>query len=291
MPDDLPESFDPDPFLQPDYKAIEFLGEGSLGKVWRGEGPGGVPVAIKILLNRLSDQDEARQKLHSLEVVKHPYLLQIFNYWIKRERLVIVAELADGSLRDLLRKYRGEGQEGIPSGELLEYFGQAAEAIDYLHSQNVLHRDIKPDNILLRKQHVKVADFGLAHSKHQLMGTPAYMAQTMGTPAYMAPEAWRGQNWPESDQYSLACAYAELRLGNRLFSEVSDLFTVAQAHLDKTPDLSGLARPERNALLKALSKEPSNRFSSCMQMVMKLKEAVQPRPRVWRRLWHWMGRD
>ena len=88
---------------------------------------------------------------------------------------------------------------------------QVAEATEALHRAGVLHRDIKPDNILLVGGHVRLSDFSLPFRGDQELVS----ASVWGAPAYMAPEVWRGNAGPSSDQYSLACTYAELRLGRR----------------------------------------------------------------------------
>ena len=101
------------------------------------------------------------------------------------------------------------GQTAIPVEELFRYIAEAAEGLDFLHSQKITHRDVKPDNILILHGHAKVADFGLARAQEQFVDSMSLA----GTPAYMAPEIWGGEGGPASDLYSLAYAYTELRQG------------------------------------------------------------------------------
>src|SRR5262249_50871625 len=159
---------------------------GAFAEVYRGTAPGGIPVAIKKIVHPI-DRDEAKRELQSLELIKrlkHPFLLATHAFRLSSDRLYIVMELADGSLRDRLRGCPPGA--GVPPAELIAYMAQAAQALDYLHGQDVLHRDIKPENILLVQGYVKVGDFGLAPNLpgNQVSATGA------GTPRYMAPEAW-----------------------------------------------------------------------------------------------------
>src|SRR5262249_24055935 len=157
-------------------------------------------------------------------------------------QLFVVMELADCTLRDRMKHCQQKGMPGIPLGELLTYFREAAEALDYMHAQNLFHRDIKPQNILLLNGHAKVADFGLAtllQSQKMLM-----TATGSGTPAYMAPEAWQSKVSRHTDQYSLAATYAEQRLG-RWAIRGEDMMTLMVAHLQGQIDLAGLGEAEQ----------------------------------------------
>ena len=202
------------PDLPGGYRLLRHLGRGAYGEVWHAEAPGGVEVAIKIIPRTLpsATPETELQALHLIKGLRHQNLLSLQAFFPLPDRLVIVLELADGCLRRRMRQRRDEGLEGIPPAELLVYMREAAEALDFLHSRELLHRDIKPDNLLLLGSHVKVADYGLARVMDK---SSLQTATTVGTPSYMAPEVFQGKVSPHSDQYSLAITYAELRWAGR----------------------------------------------------------------------------
>jgi formylglycine-generating enzyme required for sulfatase activity len=256
------------------FKLLKKIGSGSFGDVWRAEAPGGFPAAVKIIYRPI-DHEEAQRELAALEVIRglrHPYLVQTQAYYSLQDRLYIAMELADSSLRRRLEECRAEGLPGIPPAELLGYFRDAAEGLDYLHREHVLHRDIKPENILLQQGHAKLADFGLARVHGSVRESTATGA---GTPLYMAPEIFRGKITLASDQYSLAMTYAELRLGRRLLLG-NNLMELMLEHLQQTPDLSPLAEAEQRVILRALHKDPNERYPTCLDWLHDLEAALAP---------------
>src|SRR5262249_45363760 len=120
------------------YRLNRLIGRGGFGEVWHATDlRGNIDKAIKILA-RAADSDEAQKELESLDLIKkinHPYLLRTESYFVEKDRLFIVLELADATLRDVLKKTQTESRTGIKSDDLLRHIKHAAEALDFLHRQ------------------------------------------------------------------------------------------------------------------------------------------------------------
>jgi serine/threonine protein kinase len=258
------------------YRLIRKLGAGAFGEVYEARAPGEIPVAVKRIM-RSVDHPSSRAEEEALETIKrlsHPYLLKMDSYWVLNDRLVIVMELADGSLADRIEYHHAQGRSGMPPEELIPLFEQAAKALDYLHTESVSHRDIKPENILILKGFAKLGDFGLARLHEHTM---TVVGNTVGTPAYMAPEMWQQKVSLQSDQYSLAATYVRARLGRTLFS-TNILVDMANSHINETPVLDPLPAAEQRVLLRALAKNPDHRYPSCQEFTEALRAAVFPPP-------------
>jgi serine/threonine protein kinase len=259
----------------PGYRLLDRLGAGGFGEVWKAEAPGGIFKAIKIIHGDLRSKDSdlvryAEQELKALKRVKqvrHPYLLALDRYDIVDGRLMIVMELADCNLWDRFRECRDQNLPGIPRAELLEYMTETAEVLDLFNDQFQLqHLDIKPQNLFLLYNHVKVADFG------QVKDLEGIMAQVTGgiTPVYAAPETFDGIITRFCDQYSLACVYQELLTGVRPFDGAS-MTQLLMQHLNLPPNLSPSPPADRPALLRALAKKPEDRWPNVTSFVRALR--------------------
>lgn len=271
----------------PGYRLIEPLGSGGFGEVWKCDVPGGIYKAIKFVFGNLQGSENeavrAEQELAALERVKnirHPFLVNVERVEQIEGELVIVMELADKDLRDLLNEYRANGQVGIPRAELLSYLRDAAEALDLIHNQyNLQHLDIKPSNLFLVSNRVKVADFGLVKALEGRGNTTNSGLLGGITPAYASPETFQGDLSKHSDQYSLAIVFQELLTGSLPFSGKSAR-QLMQQHCMQEPDLKPLPPSDRAVVARALSKDPQQRFPSCLDFIGALVRAT-PGARTW----------
>jgi serine/threonine protein kinase len=265
----------------PGYKLLERLGRGGFGEVWKCEAPGGIHKAIKFVYGDLDtagdDGKPAEQEFKALARVKqvrHPFILSLERFDVIEGQLVIVMELADRNLWDRFRESRNQGFPGIPREELLRYMEEAAEALDLMNSEYKLqHLDIKPQNLFLVHNHVKVADFGLVKDFEGMSATV-----TGGvTPVYAAPETFDGRVTRHCDQYSLAIVYQELLTGVRPFNGSNARQLVLQ-HMSQEPDLSPLPESDRAAIGQALAKKSDERFPTTTALVQALVRSGRARP-------------
>jgi WD40 repeat protein len=263
----------------PGYRLEKLLGRGGFGEVWRAQGPGGVAVAMKFIRHDGKAGSLELRSLAMMKEIRHGNLLSLFGVWQRDPFLILALELADRSLLDRLHEAQAQGQPGIPFPELLEYLNDVARALDFLneprHTQDgktglsIQHRDIKPHNLLLVGDTVKLADFGLARLlERQVTSHTGAM-----TPAYAAPEFFKGQTTNQSDQYSLAITYCQLRGGRLPFSGTPE--QMMMGHAQEEPDLSMLPEAERPIVRRALSKKPEERWPSCRAFVQALAATVR----------------
>lgn len=256
----------------PGYTLTDRIGAGGYAEVWRAEAPGGIQKAVKVVYGYYDDEF-ASQELKALERIKgvrHPFLLSLERFEVVSGRLAILTELADMSLDQRLRQCRAEGHTGIPRDELLQYMADAAEALDFLSQRHsLMHLDIKPENLLILGDHIKVADFGLV--KELATRTQNSLISGM-TPTYASPEMFDDEPTAASDQYSLAIVYQEMLVGTLPFPGRTAA-QLAKQHTQAEPQLMSLPAEDRPIVAKALAKKSVDRFPTCRAFV----EALQRR--------------
>ena len=258
----------------PGYRLLERIGRGGFGEVWKAIGPGGVPMAAKFLQFEREEGTIEARAIEFMKFVNHPHLVTTFGIWHRDEYLIIGMELAERTLKDRLADAVRTRLPGIPPDELFEQMRETAKAIDFLNEprhvidgrprQSIVHRDIKPQNLLLCGGGVKVADFGLARA----LDRTASGSRGGMTPAYAAPELFEHRVSAQSDQYGLAVTYCQLRT-NRLPFEGSPVEVMA-GHLTRPPNLAILPEAERPVVAKALAKDPGQRWPNCRAFVEEL---------------------
>lgn len=243
-------------------------------------------VAIKaIRLGEFSDEDErlrVQERLlreaQSAGLLSHPSIVTIYDILEEENSAYIFMEFVRGRSLDYLLR---QGQLP-PKKELLGYLRQVADALDSAHRRGVIHRDIKPGNIILAEPEgtagkiAKVADFGVAKFISQ---DTTHSGTMMGTPAYMSPEQIQGLiSDGRSDQFSLAVVIYELLTGSKPFvgEGLPTLFyQICKVDAKPAHESNGEVPPAvSDVLAKALAKQPSDRFASCLEFVGALNEAV-----------------
>ncbi|MDT3445723.1 MULTISPECIES: serine/threonine-protein kinase [unclassified Pseudofrankia] len=242
-------------FTLGDLQVGELLGRGSTGEVRRAVGPDGETVAVKLLRPELADEPQVVARLlQECKVVARiadPHVVRIRRLVAEGDRVGIVMDyLPDGDLRALLRR---EGT--LPPADAARLAAQVLLGLRRAHEAGVVHRDVKPENVLLRGRDVVLTDFGIAR---QLEG-PALTRSTglLGTPAYLAPElASHEPATPAVDVYSTGCLCYELLTGAPPFVG-GPAVTVLLRHLNEPPARpDGLPDPLWAALAAMLAKQP-----------------------------------
>jgi serine/threonine protein kinase len=251
----------------PGYRLGRLLGYGSFAEVWEAEAADGTPIALKFLP---AEREQATPgELRSLQAIRrlsHPNLIRIHRVWCHLGYIVIAMERADGSLADLNTASRFEVQSGILAEHVCLLLSQAAAALDFLNTRQhrlegqavaIQHCDVKPSNLMLFGETVKLGDFGLAAT----MSGALAPCRPCGTPEYAAPEVFRGRLSRYSDQYALAVTYCELRTGRLPFAAPPRTFR--PDYQPPPPDLSLLSPAEQPILARALAPVPEERWPSC----------------------------
>ncbi len=240
-------------------------------------------VAIKVLRPDLAESIGYARFLREIRIASrltHPNILPLYDSGTS-DGLVfyVMPHVAGESLRERIRR---EGP--LPVSEAVNIAREVAEALDYAHQEDVVHRDIKPGNILLEAGRAVIADFGLARAIHAAADDVSSSGLAVGTPAYMSPEQSTGSDQVDgrSDIYSLGCVLFEMLAGEPPFTGPSAQ-SVAAKHLRQPPPSLETVRPNvpdrvLHAVRRALEKVPADRFQRAQDFARALT-IEEPRTR------------
>jgi protein kinase-like protein/uncharacterized protein DUF4328 len=292
----LEVSMSPDPAAGTEvagYRIVEQVGSGGMGVVYRAEetGLGGRPVALKLLPPALAGDPDFRARfLREMRVaaaIDHPNIVPIYRAGDDRGLLYLAMRYVHAS--DLRRVLETEGR--LDPGRALGILDQVARALDAAHARGLVHRDVKPGNILLAPpvidgdpEHVYLVDFGLARSDSddRSIGGPGSF---LGTPRYAAPEQAAGRPVDgRADGYALGCVLYECLTGQPPFPDGSGE-AVLLAHLESPPPQVTSLRPDLppaidQVITQAMAKAPADRFPTCRALITAAGHALtQPSSR------------
>ena len=261
------------------YRVEELIGRGGMGEVYRAwDDRLERNVALKILIPRLADDDAFRERLlresRLAASLDHPNVVPVYDAGEADSRFFLAMRYVEGT--DLRAVLRGEG--ALSPERAIDIAAQVAGALDAAHERGLVHRDVKPSNVLLDERgHCYLADFGLTQSM-------AAQGQTtdgslLGTLDYVAPEQIRGGDVDgRADVYSLGCLLFECLTGEVPFARPSEVATL-YAHLEDEPPRPSERRPELpveldDVLGRSMAKEPDERQPTCAALVAEARIAL-----------------
>ncbi|QLL05063.1 serine/threonine-protein kinase [Mycobacterium vicinigordonae] len=263
------------------YTIIRRLGSGGMGEVYLAQHPR-LPRhdALKVVKTEVSADDEYRERFHreadTAAALWHPHIVAVHDRGETDGQLWIDMDYVDGTDAGALLEERYPN--GMPGPEVVEIITGVAEALDYAHEHRMLHRDVKPANMLIAKpdspdRRVLLADFGIAGLVGESTGLTA-TNMTVGTVAYAAPEQLMGNDLDgRADQYALAASAFQLLTGEPPFQHSNPAVVISQ-HLTAAPPPIGNRRPSLANLdpvfSKALAKDPKDRYLRCVDFARAL---------------------
>src|SRR6476620_7325404 len=263
------------------YTIVRLLGTGGMGEVYLAEQPR-LPrlEALKLLPEDVSADTEFRQRFaREADIASslwHPHIVAVHDRGEHDGQLWIAMDYVDGT--DAAQLVRNRYPHGMPPKDALEIVTAIAEALDYAHESYLLHRDVKPANILLTKskagkRRILLADFGIAKAANETHGI-TLTNMTVGSVAYAAPEQLTGKKLDgRADQYALACTTFHLLTGQQPFIN-SNPAVVIGSHLSSSPPRLGSVPADLSSmdsvLAKGMAKEPFQRFETCHEFASAL---------------------
>ena len=259
------------------YRLTRLLGKGGFAEVYLGEHLRlGTHAAVKVLYTRLASPEEVisfEKEAQTIAHLKHPHIVRVFDFDVQDDTPFLVMDYAVGGT---LRQRHPKGSV-LPLPTVISYVKQVAEALQYAHDHKLIHRDVKPENMLLGERgELLLSDFGIAliaqSSRYQ--GTQ----DMAGTIAYMAPEQIQGKPRSASDQYALGVVVYEWLSGDRPFH--GSFTEIAVQHTITPPPPLRVKVPTilpdvEQVVMTTLAKDPKGRFGSLQAFVNALEQASQ----------------
>ncbi len=270
------------------YTILRLLGSGGMGEVYLAQHPRLPRLdAVKVLRADVSAGPDFRERFNReadlAAKLWHPHIVEIHDRGECDARLWISMDYVDGT--DAGGMLRDQYPTGVPVRDVIEIVTAVAEALDYAHARGLLHRDVKPANILLAyledgERRILLSDFGVARDLSDTSDLTT-TNMTVGTVAYAAPEQLMGLPLDgRADQYALAASAYHLLNGAPLFPHSNPTVVISQ-HLNTPPPALADRRPELApldpVLFKALAKDPEDRFACCAEFAQALGQSITPR--------------
>lgn len=259
------------------YRLLERIGKGGMGEVYRAQHIQiGREAAVKVLpANLATDEDFLRRfkrEASSAASLAHPNILQVYDYGEQDGTpYLVMPYIRGGTLKD-----RIEGGKA-PASQMTKYLTEVADALDYAHRKGIIHRDVKPANILIDEDdRAYLSDFGIAKA---LEGNDnlTQAGVGVGTPEYMAPEQAQGRADPRSDLYALGIMVYQMLTGQVPFTGNTTV-EVLMKHLQEPVPLSSLrgavAQQFGPILQRALAKDPNQRYQSGRELMADVNQAL-----------------
>ncbi len=256
------------------YRLVSMLGQGGYAEVYLGQHVRlNQQAAIKVLHAHLAEREAEhfQQEAQTISTLVHPSIIRVFDYDVQDGVPFLVMDYApNGSLR----KLHPRGCV-VPLSKIVSYVKQVADALQYAHEQKFIHRDVKPENMLLgRREEVLLSDFGIATIAHSSGSLST--KEAVGTLVYMAPEQIEGHPRETSDQYALGCVVYEWLCGSRPFEGSPTEVMVQQLSVPPPLLHEKVARfplEVEQVVLRALAKDPKERFASVDKFASALSHA------------------
>lgn len=263
------------------YRLVRRLGYGGFASVYLGQHVllDAQQSAIKVLHLTDINVDAFRREANTTATLVHPHIVRLLDFDIQQDTPYLVLDYApNGSLLNRHPK----GTE-LPLATIVQYVKDIATALQYAHDKNTIHRDIKPENILVgRHGELLLSDFGIAVLSKTGRTSLEQNYNSAGTAEYMAPEMFKGKPEKASDQYSLGIVVYEWLCGSPPFTEGNPIQLGFQHCYEPIPSLRGklatVSERVEQVVMKALAKEPQQRYASVTQFAEALAEAAKAPP-------------